>query len=90
MSEKWNPIPEDIRGIDLMELAWRDCLFWACGFEPIQQQFAAETGRPLDVKTRGIAAMVDEATGYRNSEMRRFIEWFNENVWGTCDDEIPE
>lgn len=78
----WNPIPEDIRGLDLMEIAWRDCLLWAVGFAPVLIQFEGQTGKRLDISSVGINALIDQATGYNRSEMRRFIEWFNENVWG--------
>ncbi len=78
----WNPIPEDIRENDLMILAWRDCLMWAIGYTDILNQFASETGRRLSVSSSGINALVDKATGFQDAELRRFIEWFNANVWG--------
>ncbi len=85
-SPQWNPVPEDIRDCYLMVVAWRDCLMWAIGFEPILSQYATETGKKMDIAGRtGIVAMVDEATGCRAAEVRRFIEWFNANVWGPAE-----
>ena len=80
----WNPIPEDIRDIDMLVGAWSACLQWSLGFAPIQEQFAQSPGGPLKLARGGIAAMIDKATGFDQAEIRRYIEWFNENVWGEC------
>ena len=83
---EWNPVPEDIRGCDLMVIAWRDCLMWAIGHSETLQRFTAQTGRPLDLGSRGINALIDQSTGYTAAEVRRFIDWFNTNVWGNVAD----
>lgn len=58
----------------LMLLAWRDCLTWAIGYPPLRAQFATDTGTPLQVNAE------DE-----QSDLIRFIDWFNANVWGNED-----
>lgn len=88
--DSWNPIPEDIRDIDLMVIAWRDCLFWAVGFKPIMDQFAESTGKRLSLPKSPVEEMVDLATGHKDAELRRFIDWFNVNVWGDCCDDVDD
>jgi hypothetical protein len=85
-STDWNPIPEDIRNNALMVIAWRDCLLWAIGFRPILDEFGLSSGGPLKLARGGIAFMIDKATGLQDAEFRRFIDWFNENVWGPIND----
>ena len=78
----WNPVPEDIRGID------------PCGssverlpdvghhlFTGILDEFARDTGSPIGLVSGGIESMIDDASGYTAAEAKRFIEWFNANIW---------
>ncbi len=66
----------------LMQIAWRDCLLWACTFEPIVKQFRDETGNAWEFGKTPIERMVDKATGAETEYCREFVEWFNANVWG--------
>jgi hypothetical protein len=77
MTEATNPIPADIRGNDLMTLAWRDCLMWAVTEKQIMEAFRAETGCVWSAPKNGLEAMVDEATGVnddRAPEVHRVVQ----------------
>lgn len=71
-------IPSD----PLVQIAWRDCLMWAAGEADIKASFTRETGFSLPAKLTPLDMMIDSATGYDDALARKFIEWFNANVWG--------
>ena len=64
-----------------MYVAWADALMFAAAYDPMRDAFETETkmslptGKPLD-------QMIDAATGYDKAVAEKFIEWFNEKVWG--------
>lgn len=72
----------------LMQIAWRDCLMWACTFEPIVKQFREDTGCKFEVGKTSLDRMIDEAGGAETAYCKQFVEWFNLNVWGDSD-ELP-
>ena len=66
----------------LMALAWRDCLRWAIGYEPILDAFSRDTGIKLAPLRTALDLMICETTGEGEAVARQFIEWFNANIWG--------
>ena len=64
----------------LMRMAWVDCLRWAVTEPGILDGFRADTG--VKVAADVIGRMIDTQTGYDAVVARRFVEWFNETVWG--------
>lgn len=60
--------------------AWAGCLSWASGEPEILRQFSADTG--VTVARDPLSLMIDRQTGYDAQIARRFVEWFNANVWG--------
>jgi hypothetical protein len=66
----------------IMALAWLGCLQWAAEQPAIIKRFEEETGMSLKSPASGIERMIDEATGFRNAQFDRFVDWFNANVWG--------
>lgn len=66
----------------LMQIAWRDCLLWACVFDPIVKRFREETGNTWEPSRNPIDSMVDDACGAKDAYCAEFVEWFNANVWG--------
>ena len=70
--------------VDALEaIAWRDCLVWASSDGDVLQMFLDETGMKLP--TSGLDRMIDEATGNDKRIAEKFVEWFNENIWGRED-----
>ena len=72
----------------LMQIAWVDCLHWAIGEPAIFERFAKDTG--LRVAKSAIERAIDKATGADVGVVKRFVEWFNANVWGGEPDNTPE
>lgn len=67
----------------LMQVAWRDCLAWAVGDESVLAQFSADTGyRVVPPATSPIAKMIDDAAGVNTDFPAKFIDWFNQTIWG--------
>ena len=66
----------------LMALAWRDCLRWAIGYEPILTKFLEDTGVKIAPLRTAMDRLACEATGEGEIVARQFIEWFNVNIWG--------
>lgn len=84
MIAELNPHPDN----PLMEMAWLDCLHWAIGHDEIRAGFEADTGARWPGPRTPLDRMIDEATGFKFDQeeyFRKFIVWFNENVWG----EVP-
>lgn len=66
--------------------AWMGCIEWACGHGLIRKHYQQATGiatcdmpHPVDV--------TDAASSFhkpaRPTEATKFVDWVNENVWGT-------
>ena len=70
------------RNHDLNRAAWAACLMWAIGEPNVLAQFEADTGLKFTPPRNGIEAMIDKATGHQEAITRKFMEWFNKNVWG--------
>jgi hypothetical protein len=69
----------------LMQVAWRDCLLWSIHSKQpdFMAAFTAETGLSFPPSPKSpIEAMIDHATGANEAIASRYVEWFNENVWG--------
>ena len=73
---------------DFMDIAWRDFINFAAQYPDILAQFKAETGHSYGAPVSGIAAMIDEATGYPEKVTEEFVLWVTERHWGI--DEAPE
>ena len=58
------------------------CLQWAIGEPDILAAFKADTGMSYSPPRCGLDAMIDEATGLKEEFIKKFVAWFNENVWG--------
>lgn len=73
----------------IMQIAWRDCLLWSIGSkEPdFVASFEGATGNKFHLPAKsGIEAMIDAATGAADVNAHLaglYVEWFNENVWGS-------
>jgi hypothetical protein len=77
-------------GMPLMAGAWIDCLLWAAVNDDMARQFNERTGKSLDaLRSKGIARMIDEATGYQRATFIAFADWFTEHVWGE-EGKVPE
>lgn len=69
--------------------AWIGFLNWAIGVEELRQQFTEETGILIPTAPRTpLEAMIDEATGYQDDWMRKYVVWVSEAYWG-AEDETP-
>jgi len=66
----------------LMALAWRDCLRWAIGYEPILTAFVNDTGVKVAPLRTALDRMICQSTGEGEAIARQFVEWFNVNIWG--------
>jgi len=61
---------------------WAACLLWAGGDKEAVARFRAETGCTWTPPKNALDRMIDDATGHSGETARRFIEWFNANVYG--------
>ena len=77
-------------GWPLMAGAYMGLLYWVAGQPEARQAFKAETGHNLDrvLWGRGMAQMVDKATGYDKAVVASFADWVTVNYWG--DGEVPD
>lgn len=67
----------------IMQIAWADCLRWAVGDKTVLAQFTVDTGyRVVPPATSPIAKMIDDAAGVNADFPAKFIEWFNQTIWG--------
>lgn len=66
-------------------------LHWAAGQDYVWANFIAETGiaKPSTPKT-GLDRMIDDATGYTEMVLRRFVAWVIPAMWGTADEVPPD
>lgn len=66
-------------------------LSWAAMQPDAWAAFTAETGVPMPrAATGGINRMIDDATGYQEQVMRKFIAWVIPAMWGPIDDVPPD
>jgi hypothetical protein len=70
---------------EVMHCMWYGCLMWAASEPDILAWFKDDTGISYPAARSPLDAMIDKATGYDQSVCRRFVEWFNANVWGPWD-----
>jgi hypothetical protein len=73
-------IPPDVPEYALP--AWASCLRWALGEESIRKAFEADTGIRYCPARCALDLLIHDATGWREEYVKKFIAWFNENVWG--------
>lgn len=62
--------------------AWCACMFWAVRETGVLKQFEEETGLRFSLPRNAIERMIDDATGFQNEMCNRFVNWFNERIWG--------
>ncbi len=60
--------------------AWAGCLSWAISEPEILDRFMADSG--VRVKRDALSRMIDAATGHDRDIVVKFLNWFNENIWG--------
>lgn len=60
--------------------AWFSALMAAAGNQDIIDAFKKATGVVLP-KTR-MDMMIDDASDYGEDTAKKFVQWFNENIWG--------
>lgn len=65
--------------------AWASALAWAAGEASIVEAFTEQTGMKIAVARSPLDRMIDDATGANEAVARRFVEWFNETIWGEID-----
>ena len=88
MTEKENPLDGLIPKCPLMQIGWRDCLSWAITDSRIVERFRSDTGIQWTPARSLIDTMIDKATGAEVDFVRKFVEWFNENVWGDINESV--
>lgn len=62
--------------------AWLGCIHWAIGEPDVLRAFVAETGMRYVPARSPLDCAIDQASGYSEDFLRRFIEWANVSVWG--------
>lgn len=82
MSE-YEPMTESYRNSEFNLSAWASCLLWAVAEPDILARFKHETGVSYAPPKNGLEAMIDKAANLEAHVCRRFIAWFNENIWGS-------
>lgn len=72
--------------------AWFACLCWSVRETGVLAQFEEETGFKFSMPRNAIEKMIDDATGFQEVTLLRFVNWFNEQIWGTgpFGDPLPE
>jgi len=65
--------------------AWLSCLRWSLGEEKIRDAFERDTGIKYSAPRCALDLLIDDATGWRENYVKKFIAWFNDNVWGAWD-----
>lgn len=80
-----NPIAHLIPSDPLMALAWRDALAWAASEPEAIAAFTEATGVRWTPAPTPLDRMIDDATGANEAVFVRFVEWFNDIVWGPLD-----
>ena len=74
----------------LMQIAWADCLRWAIKEQKIIDQYLKETGDKWTAGRSPLDRMIDEASGADKAFVIRFVQWFNENIWGSENESMPK
>jgi len=72
----------------VMQGAWAACLSYTVRRTDALQRFEKETGLKFRPATNGIERMIDQATGFEDDFLEKFIDWFNEKIWGSRAQEI--
>jgi hypothetical protein len=67
---------------DYMIPAWLGCISWVSKSPQIIEMYCQATGSTYQPARSPIEAMIDQATGRGESEVRKFVLWVNENLWG--------
>ena len=67
---------------DYMMPAWYSCLRVTASTPGFLEAFRKDTGCQWRASNSPIEMMIDEQSGYSDEVAKRFIRWFNENVWG--------
>lgn len=68
------------KGEPLMEAAFAQCVQWTWKQPTMRREFERKTGMKL--APHGIAAMIDEATGYDEEIAQAFVRFVITDVWG--------
>lgn len=81
------PIPEMTKepfGEDYMFPAWMGLVCHAVNQKVYTDQFKQATGIDIlnIVRSKGINAMIDAATGYQKTALIKWCDWVTENIWG--------
>lgn len=66
----------------LMAVAWYSCLMCFVKKPGVIERFREDTGCNWTPATNVLDRMIDEQCGADFDFAKRFLEWFNENVWG--------
>ena len=71
--------------LPLMDMFWASCVSATLSQPDAVSAFKEETGHDLDAiaSARGIAAMIDKATGRTDAAFVAWCDWVTENVWGS-------
>lgn len=71
-------------GEDYMFPAWMACVVSIAQNPGAVKQFKEETGHDLEsvMKARGMAALIDNATGHAETVLAAWCDWVTLNVWG--------
>lgn len=71
-------------GWPVMHQAFVDFISFAIDKEEFREAFKKDSGIDLDavVPKTPLDAMIDEASGFRDSIFTAFIEWVTKNHWG--------
>lgn len=70
------------RGNPLMELAFRDFVFFAWSDPEFRADFEKSTGMCLSLPRSPLESMIDKATVRLNSTLAAFVEWVIKEHWG--------
>ncbi len=66
----------------LQKYMWSGCLMWAIREPAVLDQFRQDTGVDLKKGRSRLEEMIDEAAGVDEEIKIKFVDWFNENIWG--------
>lgn len=78
-------------GLPLMAPAWLGCLLWAASEPNCAAQFTTDTGHNIAaLRSTGINALIDKATGYDRSVLVAFADWVTLNLWGEEGDDAVD
>lgn len=66
----------------IMQGAWAACLSYTITRNDALARFQEDTGLKFCPAKNGLEAAIDKATGFEEEFVAKFIDWFNENIWG--------